>query len=391
MQNPFIQAVITIGETVGRRSGVSFGIYRSDRLFHQFILGQTGTGKSTLMRNMIAQDIKRGEGFCLIDPHGDLAQSFQGGFPNNAIYWDIADPENTYGYNPLTYVAEEYRPLVASGIIDALKSQWSDAWGVRMEHCLRYAILALLARPHSTLKDIVPMFTKRSFRTQVLKHVTDEEVLKFWRDEYANMNYKNAFDGVAPIANKLGVFLSHPVVRKVLCGPEQPIRFRKLMDEGTSLVINLSKGRLGSDISEVLGGLILAMITNAAMTRDTIPEHRRRPYFVYVDEFASFTTETIAGMLSELRKYRVGLVLAGQYLSAIEAPIRDAIFGNVGNLCIFRCGATDAPILSKQLGQIDQDSLINLPNYRMFTKIMVNGTQTKSFSARSLSSSPLEQ
>ncbi|QTN36240.1 type IV secretion system DNA-binding domain-containing protein [Cognatishimia activa] len=385
MSNPFSQPVTTIGEALNRRGNFTFGIYRSDRLFHQFILGQTGTGKSTLMRNMIAQDIRRGEGFCLIDPHGDLAQSVQDEFPNNAIYWDVADPENTYGYNPLTYVAEEYRPLVASGIIDALKSQWADAWGVRMEHCLRYAILALLARPHSMLKDIVPMFTKRSFRAQVLKHVTDEEVLKFWHDEYANMNYKNAMDGVAPIANKLGVFLSHPVVRKVLCEPKQPIRFRKLIDEGTPLVINLSKGRLGSDISEVLGGLMLSMITNAAMTRDTIPEYRRRPYFVYVDEFASFTTETIAGMLSELRKYRVGVVLAGQYLSAIEPPIRDAIFGNVGNLCIFRCGATDAPALSKQLGQIDQDSLINLPNYRMFTKIMVNGTQTKAFSARTMS------
>jgi len=382
MQNPFTQPVTTIGEALNRRGNFTFGIYRSDRLFHQFILGQTGTGKSTLIRNMIEQDMKRGEGICLIDPHGDLAQLVQKGLPSNAMYWDIANPENTYGYNPLTYVTEEYRPLVASGIIDALKSQWSDAWGVRMEHCLRYAILALLARPHSTLKDIVPMFTKRSFRAQVLKHVSDEEVLKFWRDEYANMNYKNAFDGVAPIANKLGVFLSHPVVRKVLCEPEQLIRFRKLMDEGTPLIINLSKGRLGSDISEVMGGLILSMITSAAMTRDTIPERHRRPYFVYVDEFASFTTETIAGMLSELRKYRVGLILAGQYLSAIETPIRDAIFGNVGNLCIFRCGTTDAPALSKQLGQIDQDSLINLPNYRMFTKIMILGEQTKAFSAK---------
>ena len=159
---------------------------------------------------------------------------------------------------------------------------------MRMEHCLRYALLALLSRPHSSLKDIVPLFTTRSFRSQVLKHVTDEEVLTFWRDEYPKMNYKNAFDGVAPIANKLGVFLSHPVIRKILCEPAQPVRFRKLMDEGTPLVVNLSKGRLGSDISDVLGGLILSMLAKAAMTRDTIPEYRRRPYFVYIDEFAKF-------------------------------------------------------------------------------------------------------
>jgi len=283
----------------------------------------------------------------------------------------------------LTYVAEAYRPLVASGIIDALKSQWSDAWGVRMEHCLRFAILALLARPHSSLADIVRLFTKRSFRTQVLKHVTDEEVLKFWREEYPNINYKNAFDGVAPIANKLGMFLSHPVVRKVVCDPAAPIRFRQVMDDGIPLVIDLSKGRLGSDISSVLGGLILSMITSGALTRDTLPEQQRRPCFVYVDECASFTTTTMAEMLSDLRKYRVGLVLAGQYLSAIKPPIRDAIFGNVGNLSIFRIGATDASALAKQLGNIDPESLINLPNYRMFTKIMIQGNQTKAFSAQS--------
>ncbi len=387
MPNPFIQPVSILGETLGRRSGVRFGIFRADRLFHHLILGQTGTGKTTLIANLVRQDIKRGHGFSLIDPHGDLAGSLKSELGEDVIIWDVANPDCTFGYNPLTYVAEEYRPLVASGIIDAFKKQWSDAWGVRMEHLLRNAILALLSRPNSSLSDIVPMFTDKAFRREILQSVTDTEVKKFWYDEYPKMNYKNAFDGVAPIANKLSGFLSNPVVRKALCEPKQPIRFRSLMDEGTPIIVNLSKGRLGADVSEVLGGLLLSMIANAAMTREDTSEHRRRPFIVYVDEFPTYTTETLANMLSELRKYRIGLVLAGQYIAGIKPSITEAIFGNVGNLSIFRVGATDAPFLARQLGGIDPDSLINLPNYRTFTKIMVEGLQTKAFSAATFSPS----
>jgi hypothetical protein len=346
------------------------------------ILGQTGTGKSSLMFNMIKQDIAQGNGFCLLDPHGDLAEAVKPGLTDNAIYWDVADPACPYGYNPLTYVAEEYRPLVASAIIEALKKQWADAWGVRMEHLLRFAVLALLSRSGSSVADIIPMFTNKAFRRVVLQSVENPEVLAFWKEEYPKMNYKNAFDGVAPIANKLGAFLSNPIVKKMLCAPEQPMRFRRIMDEGTPLVINLSKGRLGADVSGVLGGLILSMTAQAAFTRESLPIHQRRPYIIYVDEFASFTTGTIAGMLSELRKYRVGLVLAAQFCSQIKTSILDAILGNAGTLIAFRLGAQDAPLISRQLGDIDPADIINLPNYRNFTKLMVDGVQTKAFSAK---------
>jgi len=263
MSNPFQKPVTALGETLGRRPGVQFGIYPHDRLFHHLILGQTGTGKSTLMAHLIRQDINHGHGLCLIDPHGDLARSLEPHVDQDGIYWDVADPECPYGYNPLTYITEPYRPLVASGVIGAFRKQWSDAWGARMEHCLRFALLALLSRPGSSLSDIVPLFTNKAFRRQVLQSVSDVEVRKFWLDEYPKMNYRNAFDGVAPIANKLGGFLSNPVVREALCAPQEPMRFRTLMDEGRSIVINLSKGRLGIDVSEVLGGLILSMMTNA--------------------------------------------------------------------------------------------------------------------------------
>jgi len=383
MQNLFIQPITVLGETVGRSPGKQFGIYRNDRLFHLFLLGQTGCGKSTLIKNMVLKDIAQRNGFCLLDPHGDLAEAIRPHLPDQAVYWDVADPGCPFGYNPLTHVREEFRPLVCSGIIDALKKQWADAWGVRMEHLLRNAILALLSRSGSSLADIVPMFTDKTFRRTVLQHVTDEQVLKFWKDEYPKMNYKNAFDGVAPIANKLGGFLSSPVVRKALCDPKQPLRFKTLMDEGTPLVVNLAKGRLGSDVSGVLGGLILSMIAGAAYTRIDQPMFKRRPFFVYADEFHSFTTGTIAGMLSELRKFKVGLVLAGQHTSQISEKMLDSILGNVGTQIVFRLGAKDAGLMGRQLG-VDGDNLINLPNYRMFIRLMVNGSQTKAFSARSI-------
>ncbi len=206
------QYITALGLTRGRPPHRSFGIRQSDRLFHQYIIGQTGTGKSTLLLNMMLQDARHGQGFCLLDPHGDLAGSVRAGMDCDVLYWDVADSKSPYGYNPITSVSAEHRPLVASGLIETLKKQWSDAWGARMEHLLRYSVLALLERPGSTLKDIIPMFLHSGFRKEVTAGVTDEQVRYFWEREYPAMNYKSAADGVAPIANKLGAFLAHPVV-----------------------------------------------------------------------------------------------------------------------------------------------------------------------------------
>ncbi len=391
MRNPFIDQITYLGKTNGRQDNRRFGIYQSDRLFHQYIIGQTGTGKSTLLFSMIKQDIDAGRGFCLIDPHGDLAEASAQYMGENGIYWKPSDTNCKVGYNPLTYVAEEYRPLVASGIIETLKQQWSDAWGVRMEHILRFTLLALLSRPYSTLADIIPMATKKSFITQVLKHVKDEEVLKFWKDEFPNMNYKNAFDGVAPIANKLGAFMSNPNVRKALCEPDQPLRFRKLMDEGTPLIVNLSKGELGADISNVLGGLIVSSFTNASYSRVTISEQRRRPYFLYVDEFHSFTTEAFASALSEMRKFKLGIILSSQFASQIATKIFESILGNVGTIICFRIGAQDAPLLSKQLGRhpsypefIATHHLTELTNYQVYVRLIICGAMNKVFKAETI-------
>ncbi|MEO1747400.1 MAG: TraM recognition domain-containing protein, partial [Pseudomonadota bacterium] len=370
-------SVTLIGKTLGREPRRMFGIRQSDRLFHQYVIGQTGVGKSSLLFSQMKQDIRNGQGFCVIDPHGDLANQLRPLLPSNAIYWDAADPENDYGYNPLTPVSAQYRPLVASALIDTLKKQWADAWGPRMEHLLRYSLLALLEYPSATIADIMPMYLEKDFQRRVVSCVTDPYVRRFWTSEFETMKYKGAVDGVAPIANKLGGFLAHPVVRQSVTKPKTPLRFRQLMDERRPLVINLAKGRLGADTANVLGGMVLSAMSYAAYSSQNIPEPERQPYFLYVDEFHSFTTLALADMLSELRKYKLGLVLAHQHTGQLDKDVLQAVMGNVGTLLAFRVGASDATILSKQLGNNvpSPSDLVNLPSYECYAKLMVDQAQ----------------
>ncbi|MCT8327923.1 TraM recognition domain-containing protein [Acidimangrovimonas sediminis] len=370
-----------LGTSYRRYGDRPFGIRLPDRLFHLYIIGQTGTGKTTLLGNMACQDAAGGLGFCLIDPHGDLASSLQRRFDPDCLYWDIADPACSYGYNPLTHVSPGLRPLLTSGLIEALKKQWADAWGARMEHLLRYAVLALLDQPRADIRDIMRLLVEKPFQKEVIRRIADPEVRRFWTREYPSMNYKTAVDGVAPIANKLGAFLAHPVARKALCEPELPLRFRRIMDDGGMLIVNLAKGRLGTDMANVLGGLIVTSIMNAAFSRHDTAEQDRRPFMLYVDEFHSFTTTAFAGMLSEVRKYGLGVTLAQQHLAQTEAPVFEAIMGNVGSLMAFRTGALDAPTISQQLGTVNVRDLVNQPNHHAYVQLMVRGQKTKTFSA----------
>ncbi len=335
---------------------------------------------------MASQDMANGQGFCLIDPHGDLALAVVRAGGDKVICWNVADPSCELGYNPLFVGSESSRPLVASALIETLKKQWEDAWGARMEHLMRYALLALLERNGSTLQDIMPLFLDKDFRAGVVASIADPQVRIFWEDEFPAMNYRTAADGVAPIANKLGAFLAHPVVRMALCTPEIPLDFREIMDAGKVLVVNLGKGRLGADTANVVGGLIVSAIAHAAYSREDQPEAARKPFFLYVDEFHSFTTSAFADMLSELRKYGLGLVATTQYGARLSETVREAIFGNVGTIIAFRVGATDAAILEKQFGgDIHARDLVGLANYEIYLKMMVDGVQTKPFSARTLS------
>ena len=358
-----------------------FGIGQKDRLMHQYLIGQTGTGKTTLLQNLAWQDALNGRGFCLIDPHGDLAENLHLRLNSKHYYWDVADPGCRLGYNPLRRVSDRFRPLVASGLIETLKKQWPDAWGARMEHVLRYAILALLEQSEADLRDLMKLFIYKGYRRQVTENLTDPQVQFFWKHEFPAMNYQSSADGVSPVANKIGAFLAHPVVRTALCEPREPLRFRSIMDSGEALIVNLAKGRLGSDISNILGGLITSSIMQAAFTRHGLPEVGRQPFFLYVDEFHNLTTKSFAGLLSEARKYGLGLILAHQHLSQTDTEVRDAILGNVGTMIVFRVGANDAPLFERLLPPFSVHDLQNQPNHRSAVWLMHKGERLKPFSA----------
>ena len=377
-------SVTTLGLAHRNYGDLPFGSRQPDRLMHCYVLGQTGTGKSTLLANMVLQDTAAGRGLCLIDPHGDLARDLAQRLGSRALFWEVADPISTLGYNPLTRTSPQLRPLVASGLIETLKKQWPDAWGVRMEHLLRQALLALLDQPRADLRDILQLFLDRSFRQAALIHVADEQVRQFWTQEYPAMNYKTAADGFAPIANKLGAFLAHPVVRRALCEPEEPIRFRALMDEGRILLVSLSKGQLGAEIADVLGGLLTSSLVHAAFTRTSIEQSVRRPFFLYIDEFHSFTTETIADLLSETRKYGLGLILAQQHMQQTSDAVLSSILGNCGTMIAFRVGASDAGKVASQLGLSDRTPLITQPNHRAHVRLMIDGAPSRAFSMTTL-------
>ena len=375
-----------LGHAFRRYEGaVPCAIQLPDRLMHLYIVGQSGTGKSTLLGNLARQDAAHGHGFCLIDPHGDLALSLHQSLKQPHLYWDVADPACAFGYNPIAPVSPAFRPLIASALIETLKKQWPDAWGARMEHCLRYAVLALLEQPSADLRDIVKLFIWKTFRKQVVEQIKDPQVRFFWQHEFSGMNYQNAADGVAPIANKLGAFLAHPVIREVLCDPKEPLRLRRLMDAGTPLIVNLSKGRLGADVANVFGGLLVSSFMHAAFSRHDLPEHDRKPFFLHIDEFHAFSTNTLASMLSEARKYGLGLTLAHQHIVQTEKAVFWAILGNVGTQIIFRVGAQDAPIFERQLRSpfIIHD-LINLPNHRACIQLMIDGRKSQPFTLQTM-------
>lgn len=378
---PPTSPITNLGLALGRYADLPFGIKLADRLLHFYVIGQTGTGKSTLLFNMALQDAKQDIGFCLIEPHGDLAAELSRNLVMEHVYWDVSDPASPYGYNPLTKVSPPLRPLIASGLIDTLRKQWPDAWGARMEHLLRYAILALLEQPRADLRDIIRLFVHKDFMKQVVANVTDPQVRQFWTLEYPNMNYKTALDGVAPIANKLGAFLAHPVVRKAVCEPKEPLRFKRIMDEGGRLIINLSKGSLGSDTANVLGGLIVSSIMNAAFARRDTAEDERCPFMLYVDEFHSFSTTAFADMLSETRKYKLGVTLAQQHTQQSDTSVLEAVLGNVGSMMSFRIGVYDAPLIQRQFGTVSASDLISLPNHRSYMQLMIDGHRTPTFSA----------
>ena len=369
-----------------RNQRTPFGIKRSDRLSHMYIIGKTGTGKSTLLETMVHQDLVNGEGFALIDPHGDLVERIAQTIPENrredVIYFNVPDDAQPFGYNPLKFVRPDRRPLAASGFLEAFKKMWEDAWGVRMEHILRNALLALLDQPDASMPDILKLMTDRAFRRAVAANVRHPQVKQFWLKEFEQYSFRYRADGIAPIQNKVGAFLADPRILRILTAPKRSLHFRRIMDRGKVLLVNLSKGRIGDDAASLLGSLLVTTLGLAAFSRAAMPERDRRDFYLYIDEFQSFTTLSVANMISELRKYHVGFVLAHQYLFQLDLAIRHAVLGNAGTIISFRVGPMDAAIFSREFepkfGTVD---LLNLPNHNIYLKLMIDGAPSQPFSA----------
>ncbi|PIS42089.1 MAG: hypothetical protein COT24_05450 [Candidatus Kerfeldbacteria bacterium CG08_land_8_20_14_0_20_40_16] len=376
-------------ETNFRNRKVLFGIRDDDRRRHMYLIGKTGMGKSVNLENMIISDIRRGNGIAVVDPHGDTVEKVVKHIPNNrvndVIYFNPADTEYPIAFNILEEVNPQYKNLVAQGLTGVFKKIWADSWGPRLEYILMNTILALLEYPGSTLLGITRMLVDKNYRKKVVAKLTDPIVKAFWIDEYANYNERFRTEAISPIQNKVGQFLSSSIIRNIVGQPKSTLDMRNIMDEKKILLLNLSKGRIGEENSALLGAMMITKIQLAAMSRVDISEEERKDFYLYVDEFQNFSTESFANILSEARKYRLNLIVAHQYIEQLGDQVKAAVFGNVGTIICFRVGAEDAEFLEKEfLPYFDENDLVNLPKYNIYLKLMIEGVSSNPFSATTL-------
>lgn len=382
--------ISAFGLTNFRGINHQFGMLRRDRSRHVYIIGQTGAGKSGLLELFALSDIFYNQGYCIIDPHGDFAVNNLRFVPQNrvkdVVYFNPADTQYPVAFNPLELSDATRKPNVCSEVIGVLKRMFGDSWGPRLEHILRYTLLALLDRPGSTLLDISRILTDRDFRKETLDFCTDVTVLQFWKHEFGQWNEKQVNESIAPVLNKVGAFTANPIIRNIIGQPHSSFDVRKIMDEGKILVVNLSKGLIGEDNASILGSFLVTKIQLAAMSRSDIPDvSKRRPFYLYVDEFQNFATDSFSVILSEARKYGLNLTVANQYISQMTESVRDAVFGNVGTTISFRVSADDAPILVKQFEPVfDGSDLIQMNNRHFVISMIINGEKVPAFSATTL-------
>jgi CxxC-x17-CxxC domain-containing protein len=383
------EEIAIFATTTFRNQAKRFGIKNDDRRRHMYLIGKTGMGKSTVLENMIVADMRAGKGVAVVDPHGDLAEKIMDYVPNNrvndVIYFNPADIEYPIAFNVVEQVEPHLRHLVASGLIGVFQKLWADSWGPRLEYILRNSILAILDFPGSTLLGVVRVLSDKPYRKKVVANIKDPVVKAFWEREFAQYADKFASEAVSPIQNKVGQFLSSSLMRNIVGQIKSSMNLREVMDEGKILVMNLSKGRIGEDNSALLGAMMITKIQLAAMSRVDTPEQQRKDFYLYIDEFQNFSTESFANILSEARKYRLNLILAHQYIEQLEDSVKAAVFGNVGTLINFRVGATDAEDLAKEFAPVfDEEDLVNLPKYEMYLKLMIDGIASAPFSAKGL-------
>lgn len=384
------EQISAFGLTNFRGMNHQFGLYRYDRSRHVYIIGQTGAGKSGLLELFALSDIYHKQGYAIIDPHGDFAVNNMHFIPadriDDVVYFNPADTAFPLGFNPMEVYDPNQKNNISSEIIGVLKRMFGDSWGPRLEYILRYTILALLDRPNTTMLDITRMLTDKKFRKETLGYVTDSVVLNFWNIEFASWNEKFQAEAVAPVLNKVGAFTANPIIRNIIGQPQSTFNIRQIMDEGKILIVNLSKGLIGEDNAGILGSFLVTKIQLAAMSRSDIPRiEDRRPFYLYVDEFQNFATDSFATILSEARKYGLNLTVANQYVSQMQDTVRDAVFGNVGTMISFRVSADDAPLLSKQFEpQFEPNDLLQMHNRNFIINMVIKGEKSPAFSATTL-------
>ena len=383
--------ISAFGLTNFRGINHQFGLLRRDRSRHVYIIGQTGAGKSGMLELLALSDIFYNQGYCVIDPHGDFAIDNLSFIPESrvkdVVYFNPADTAFPVAFNPLEVSDPAKKPNICSEVIGVLKRMFGDSWGPRLEHILRYTLLALLDRPETTLLDISRLLTDKEFRKETLDYCKDVTVLQFWKHEFGQWNEKQVNESIAPVLNKVGAFTANPIIRNIIGQAKSSFDIRKIMDEGKILVVNLSKGLIGEDNAAILGSFLVTKVQLAAMSRSDIPDiMNRRPFYLYVDEFQNFATDSFATILSEARKYGLNLTVANQYVAQMTDSVRDAVFGNVGTTISFRVSADDAPVLAKQFEPTFEESdIIQLNNRHFVISMIINGEKVPAFSATTLS------
>ena len=390
LNNTKAEDLSLFGSTTFRQGNIKFGIKRIDRERHLYIIGKSGVGKSFMLNLLTLSDIYQNEGFAVVDPHGDFAQDIMKFIPENrikdVIYINPDDSNFPVAFNPMEYTDENRRNNIASEIVGVLKKMFGDSWGPRLEHILRFTLLALLETPDTTMLGITRMLTDKNYRKTIVDNISDPIVKAFWVTEFASWNDKFASEAVQPVLNKVGAFTAVPIVRNIIGQPKSSFSFREAMDNGKIIIVNLSRGLIGEDNAAILGSLIITKIQLDAMSRSDIKNVAdRRPFYLYVDEFQNFATESFAVILSEARKYGLRLTVANQYISQMPDEVRDAVFGNVGSMVTFRVGADDADYLSKYFEPVfEPKDLVNLDKRDIYVSMSIGGQTSNAFSAKSL-------
>ena len=377
-----------IGYTNWRNSNKLFGILPEDRLQHVYAIGKTGVGKSTLLYNMAIDDICKGHGIAVLDPHGDIAAKLVKNIPEHrkqdVIYFNAADPAHRTGFNPLQGVPLEQRHIAASEVVLMFKKIWGDSWGPRLEYILRFVILTLLEYPAATLLDIQPLLLDSAYRNLLLHYTDNQYILSFWHNEFDKYPSSLKTEIIMPILNKSGVFIASETLRGIV-GQQYGISLEETMNNGKILVCNLSKGLIGEDVSQLLGSMLTTGLQMAALRRARISEQDRKPFYIFIDEAHSFVSGSFATMLSEVRKYKVGLFITHQYLEQLPEELQKALLGNVGTIISFRLATADAEVMSKEFYPVFKvDDFINLPRYHIYLRLLIDGTGSRSFSASTL-------